>query len=157
MHHLIVIVGFLIVVDYHQLHVDLEAAVAAQIQLRFLELQARLEEIRQRAVETQTDAAGGQIVDPQLIRRAVRVFAGTEELAPVRCGDAELAAALDVDQLLRQPGRAGLDALMFGQLRLADGKLDFGVVAFNHDGAGAVDGVFRFLTAKHDIVRPDAQ
>lgn len=46
---------------------------------------------------------------------------------------------------------------MFGQFRLADGKLDFGVVAFNHDGAGAVDGVFRFLTAKHDIVRPDAQ
>lgn len=107
MHHLIVVVGFLIVVDHHQLHVDLEAAVAAQIQQRFLELQARLEAFRQRAVEAQTDAAGGQIVDPQLIRRTVRVFAGAEELAPVRRGDAELATALNVDQLLRQTGRAG--------------------------------------------------
>jgi hypothetical protein len=75
----------------------------------------------------------------------------------VRRSDAELATALYIDQLLRQTGRAGLDTLMFGQLRLADGKLDFSVVAFNHDGAGAVDGARGFLTAKHDIVRPDAQ
>lgn len=110
MHHLVVVVHFPIGINHHQLHIYLEAAVAAEIQLRFLQQQTRLEKRRHLAVETQADAAGGKIMYAQLIRRAVRVFAGAQKLAPVRRGNAELTPALNIDQLLRQAGRTGGDA-----------------------------------------------
>lgn len=46
---------------------------------------------------------------------------------------------------------------MFGHLRLADRKLNFGVVAFNHDGEFAVDRRLVLVAAEYDVVRPDAQ
>jgi hypothetical protein len=46
---------------------------------------------------------------------------------------------------------------MVGELGLSHGKFDLRVMAFNHNGAFAVDPVVRLIAAKHNIIRPDAQ
>ncbi|MNW71052.1 hypothetical protein D3C74_506670 [compost metagenome] len=64
MHRFVLVVKLLISIDHHQLHINLEAAITAQIQQRLFEQEARLKLVRQRAIEAQAHTACREIVDP---------------------------------------------------------------------------------------------